>query len=171
VRVPADCSKLRFAITKVPSLEEYEELGPDAQPEIIALTESHLSELPAESMEGFQREGTSHSVSVNWLEADLWNNLLPLMSEWPLQCWSFRIGQSCIDILLDVPYRLYATSKAPLLFGNRFSVMLVEILSDGGLKRAPWRQKSVVEVHERLSKSLLEAREAQTQSRRQSPAG
>jgi transcriptional regulator with XRE-family HTH domain len=170
VPVPADCSTIRFAITKEPSLEEYKELGPDAQPEIVALTESHLSELPAESLEGFRREGTSHSVAVNWLEADLWDKLLPLMSEWPLQCWSFKIAQSRIDILLDVPYRLYATSKAPLLFGNRFSVMLVEILSDGGQKRAPWRQKSVVQVHERLTKSLLDARKAQTQSQPQSPA-
>jgi transcriptional regulator with XRE-family HTH domain len=170
VRVPADYRSLRFAITKVPSLQEFEARGPDAPAEIIELIDGALAELPDDRMESFGREGNSHYLVVNLLTSDLWEKLVPLMSEWPMECWSLRVAQSRLDVLLDVPYRLYASSKAPLRFGHRFSVMLVEVLPGGGQRRAPWRQKSIVPVHERLMKSLWEAREAHLHSPPQLPA-
>lgn len=170
VLVPNDSRNLRFAITKTPTLQEFEVRGPDAPPEIVELTAGDLAELPPETFESFRREGNSHALVVSWLAADLWEKVLPLFSDWPLECWSFRAAHSHIDILLDVPYRIYATSTAPLQFGLRFSVMLVEIDVDGGQRRAPWRHKSVAEIQLRLTNSLSEARQAQTQRRPQSPA-
>jgi transcriptional regulator with XRE-family HTH domain len=159
VRVPAECTNLRLAITKNPGRQEYEELGNDARPEIICFTEGDLAELPSETLDSFRREGISHDLVVNWLAADLWEKLVPFMSEWPLECWSVSLAQARIDIHLDVPYRLYATSTIPPRFGNRLSVILVEQSADGVLKRAPWRPKSVAHVHERLEASLQRARE------------
>nr|WP_315848373.1 hypothetical protein [uncultured Rhodoferax sp.] len=164
LRLPSDCRNLRFAVTKTPTLKDFEERGPDAPPEIVELTVGDLAELPAETLESFRREGNAHALVISWLAADLWDRLLPLMSDWPLECWSFRAAHSRIDILLNVPYRLYANSKAPLHFGHRFSVMLYEIDADGGQKRAPWRQKNVAYVHERLTKALLQARQEQVPS-------
>jgi hypothetical protein len=164
VRVPNDSRNLRLAITKTPTLQEVEERGPDAPPEIVELIAGDLAELPAETFESFRREGNSHALVVSWLAADLWEKLLPLMSDWTLECWSFRAAHSRIDILLDVPYRHYANSTVPLHFGLRFSVLLVEINADGGRRRAPWRHKSVAHVHEQLTKSLLQARQEQVPS-------
>lgn len=159
VCVPADCKNLRFAIARNLTVKEAEEQGPDAMGETVALTAGNLADLPEWTLESHRREGHSHDLIVSQLTAGLWETLLPLMAEWPLECWTFRSAQSRIDLILDVPYRLYATSKSPLHFGNRFSVTLVETKSDGGQRRAPWRQKSVNYVHERLMKCLLEARQ------------
>lgn len=164
VRVPAECTNLRLTITKNPGAQEYEEMGTDAQPEIITLTEGDLTELSSATLESFRQEGSTHDLVVSWLASDLWERLLPFMSEWPLECWSFSSAQTRIDVHLDVPYRLYATRKIPPRFGNRLSVMLVEQSADGGLKRAPWREKSVARIHERLEDSLQKAREMQAKS-------
>lgn len=170
VRLPSDCRNLRLAIARTPTLQEFEERGPDAPPEIVELTAGDLAELPDETFESFRREGNSHALVISSLAADLWDRVLPLMSDWPLECWSFRVAHSRIDILLNVPFRLYANSTAPLNFGHRFSVMLFEIDAGGGQRRAPWRQKSVAHVHEQLKKSLLQARQGQEPGTQQLPA-
>jgi len=164
VCVPSDCRCLRFAIAKVPSLQERERLGPDASEEILELFECNLLELPAETLFSFTREGSSHLLAVNWLTSNLWEKLLPYMADWPLECWQFRLSQRRIDLILDVPYRLYAKSKVPLHFGNRFSVGLVEIFPEGGMRTAPWPQKSVATVHKRLTECLHQALESEQQA-------
>lgn len=173
VCVPAECTNLRLAITKNPSAKEIEELGPDAQPKVVLLTAGDLAELHPTTLESLKQDGYVHDLVVNWLSADLWEKLLPLMSQWPLECWSFRLAQSRIDVLLDVPYRLWANRSQPAKSGNTgngLSVSLVELSADGTHKSAPWRNKSVALVYEALTKSLQDAREAQTQSAPRLPA-
>ncbi|UUZ71120.1 hypothetical protein LP415_18380 [Polaromonas sp. P1(28)-8] len=169
VRVPAECTNLRLVITKNLGAQEYEELGSDAKPEIVALIEGDLAELPSATLESFRRDGSTHDLVVSWLAADLWEKLLPFILEWPLECWSFSSAQTCIDVHLELPYRLYATSTIPPRLGRRFSVKLVEQSADGGLKHAPWREKSVAHIHKRLETSLQKAREMQVESSSQFP--
>lgn len=170
VPVPADCRNLRFAITKRPSRQNIERLGLDAKAEIVELTAGTLAELPEERLEAFRQEGESHDLVVNRLASDLWEKLQPFMADWPMECWSFGLADSRIQIRLDVPLKLYVTSKAQPDFGTMFNVRLVELHPEGGQRLAPWRKKSVAIVHERLTKSLLEARQVQMQSRPQLPA-
>lgn len=164
VRVPANCTNLRFAITKTPGPKEQEELGMDARPEIIALAKGDLAELPSEILESFRREGSTHDLVVSWLVVDLWETLLPFMLEWPLEYWRLSLAQTRIDLSLEVPYRLWAKSKIPPRLGRLLSVMLVEQSTDGGLKQAPWRTKSAARILEKLEKSLQQARELQAPS-------
>lgn len=169
VCVPAECTNLRLAITRNPGAQEYEALGTASRPEIVTLIVGNLAHLPSATLESFRREGSIHDLAVSRLAANLWEELLPLMSEWPLKCWRFSLAQTRIDIHLDVPFRLYTTSKVPPRLGNLLSVMLLEQSADGGLKRAPWRTKSVANIHEMLEKHLRQARETQIKNSSQLP--
>lgn len=158
VQVPADCARLRLAIFKVPTApENIHDWNPDAEPELVSEIAMDLESPEAERLELLKKGGIFHDFVVRRLASNLWEKLLPALAEWPLECWSFRRSQACIDVLLNVPYRLYATSKSPLHFGRRFTIKLVELLPDGGHKSAPWGEKSVAFVHERLSESLRKA--------------
>jgi transcriptional regulator with XRE-family HTH domain len=170
VRIPAECTNLRFAITQRPSAEEFEKLGMEAPLKIIAMCAGDLAELHSDTIESFKKEGNAHHIVVNRLAANLWTDLQPWMAEWPLECWEFWLGQSRIDVCLEVPYRLWANSKVPPSFGNRLSVVLVEQLADGGVKTVPWRQKDVAIVFEGLEKFRQETLQLQAQSPPQLPA-
>lgn len=170
VQVPTDCTNLRFAVTKAAHTpEQFEALCLGAKPEIGFLTSGNLQELHPRAVASFKREGNLHHLVVNRLASDLWDKLLPFLTEWPLECWSFRSASSRIDVMLDVPFRLYAKSQNPLKFGHRFSVSLVEMTAEGELKPAPWREASVSEIHLLLTKSLLTARQEQANSTPQAP--
>ncbi len=160
VQVPADCARLRLAISKVPDApEKTQDWNPDAEPQLVSVISMDLENPEAERLESLKKGGIFHDFVVKRLASNLWEKMLPLMSDWPLECWSFRKAQSRIDVLLDVPYRIYATSNAPLRFGHRFSIKLVEAFPDGQQRTAPWAEKSVAFVLERLTQSLLDARE------------
>lgn len=170
VMAPADCMNLRFALTKAPdTAEQFEAVCLGAKPEVAFLTSGHLEQLHPKTRESFQREGNLHYLVVNRLAADLWDKLRPLLEEWPLECWSFKLGQSCVDVLLNVPPRLYTRRQIPLKFGRRYSVTLVEMTAENEPKTVPWRDKSVSEIHAKLTKSLIEARQEQLESPLQSP--
>lgn len=164
VCVPSDYTNLRFAITQNPGAEEFEKSGMDAAPKVVELTAGDLAELPPETLASFRQAGCAHDLIVNRLAANLWETLQPWLADWPLDCWSFRLAESRIDILLDVPYRLYANSTVRPQLGNRLSVRLVEKSADGTVKSAPWRQKSVALIAEDLKKSRQAALQSQAQS-------
>lgn len=162
VCVPANCTSLRLAVTKNPVAQDFKDAGDAAQPEIVIVTEGNLAELPSAILNSFRQEGSTHDLVVNWLAADLWEKIQPLLSDWPLDYWSFSTAQTRIDIHLEVPYRLYTTRDAPPKLGNRFSVILVEQSADGELKRVPWRKKSLARILERLEKSLRDVSSIET---------
>lgn len=170
VQIPTECANLRFAISQNPSAEDFKELGLDARSKIVALCASHLTAEYPDRIEASRREGFSHSRIVGWLAANLWEELQPWLSEWPLQHWTFELCQSRIDVCLNVPYRLWARSKVPPSMGSRMSVELVEQSAGDVIKRAPWRQKDVASVFEKLEKCRQETLQTQAQSPPQSPA-
>lgn len=161
VRVPSDCAHLRLAIAKLPGAREYEALGEEAQTEIIVVTQGSLDDLPAERIQAFHREGSAHDLIVQSLASNLWEDLAPFLSEWPLKHWSLSVAASRIDVFLDLPPRLCASSKVAPVQGRRLSVILVEVSAKGANKHAPWRAKSVARIFERLQQSLKDAREMQ----------
>lgn len=162
VCVPADCKSLRLAVTRNPIAHDLVDSVEARQPEIVMVAAGNLSELPTATLNSFIQEGNAHDLVVNWLSADLWDKLQPLLSDWPLECWRFSKAQTRIDIHLDVPYQLYSTSDVPPALGNRFSVILVERSEDGELRRAPWRSKSLTHIHERLEQSRRDASGTET---------
>ena len=164
IRIPADCTQLRFAITQNPGAEESEKLGMDAKRQVVALIAGDLAELAAETLASFKQEGSAHDLVVNWLTANLWETLQPWLADWPLECWNFRQAEARIDVLLDVPFRLYANSTVPPRCGNRLSVLLVEQSADGNVQPTPWRNQSVARVMEMLEKSRQAALSAQAPS-------
>jgi hypothetical protein len=157
IRIPADCTQLRFAITQNPGAEESEKLGMDATRQVVALTAGDLAELAAETLASFKQEGSAHDLVVNWLTANLWETLQPWLADWPLECWNFRQAEARIDVLLDVP----ANSTVPPRCGHRLSVLLVEQSADGNVQPTPWRNQSVARVMEMLEKSRQAALSAQ----------
>jgi transcriptional regulator with XRE-family HTH domain len=160
IRIPADCTQLRFAITQNPGAEESEKLGMDATRQVVALTAGDLAELAAETLASFKQEGSAHDLVVNWLTANLWETLQPWLADWPLECWNFRQAEARIDVLLDVP----ANSTVPPRCGHRLSVLLVEQSADGNVQPTPWRNQSVARVMEMLEKSRQAALSAQAPS-------
>lgn len=170
VRIPAECTNLRIAITTKPSAEDFEKSGMEAQSKTVALCAGGLAELHSDTMESFKKVGNAHYLVVNRLAANLWETLQPWMAEWPLEYWEFRLCQSRIDVGLEVPYRLWAHRKVPPRLGNRLSVLLVEQSADGSVKTAPWRQKDVAIIFEGLEKRRQEALQSQAHSPPQLPA-
>lgn len=170
VQVPAECINLRFAISQNPSADDFQKLGGDARSKIVALCASHLTEEYPDRIEAFRRLGCSHHLIVGWLAANLWEEVQPWLSEWPLECWTFSLCQSRIDVCLGVPYRLWTHSKVPPNMGSRMSVSLVEQSAGDVIKRAPWRQKDVASVFEKLEKCRQETLQTQAQSPPKSPA-
>lgn len=154
---PAECTRLRLAVTRNPVMHEPEDSTEAGRSGIIMVTEGNLSELPAATLNSFVQEGNGHDLVVNWLSADLWDKLQPLLSDWPLECWHFSKAQGRIDIHLNVPYRLDTNRDTPPASGNRFSVMLVERSDNGELRRSPWRDKSLTRILERLEQSHRDA--------------
>jgi len=170
IQVPAQCTNLRLAITRDSVTQDKEGPGLNERTEIMLLTEGNITELPSKTLEAFRQEGSTHDLVVSWLAADLWEKLLPFLSEWSLECWHLAIAQTRIDVRLEVPYRLFANRGVPPRMGTRLSLILVELLADGELKPAPWKAQSVARIHEKLEKSFQKAREAQTQATSRLPA-
>ena len=170
IQVPAQCTNLRLAITKDTVTQDRDGPGLNERAEIMLLTEGNITELPSKTLEAFRQEGSTHDLVVSWLAADLWDKLLPFLSEWPLECWHLAAAQTRIDVNLEVPYRFLADKGVLPRMGNRLSLRLVELLADGALKPAPWSNQSVARIHETLAKSLQMAREAQTQATSRLPA-
>ena len=164
VLVPTDCTRLRFAITQNPGAEEFDKWGMDAKRQVVARTAGSLAELHPETLESFKQDGFAHDLVIKRLATDLWEATQPWLADWPLECWSYRPAATRIDILLDVPFRLWANSTVPPRLGNRLSVRLVEESADGTVKPAPWRQKSVELIAEGLEKSRQAALQSQAQS-------
>lgn len=164
VLVPADCTRLRFAITQNPGAEEFDKLGMDAKRQVVARTAGSLAELHPETLESFKQDGFAHDLVIKRLATDLWEVTQPWLADWPLECWSYRPAAARIDIFLDLPYRLCANSTVRPQLGNRLSVMLIEESADGTVKPAPWRQKSVALIAEGLEKSRQAALQSQAQS-------
>ncbi|MDZ7919367.1 hypothetical protein [Rhodoferax sp.] len=162
--IPAECTQLRFAISRNPSAEEFEKLGLDATPELVALTVGDLAELHSETLENFKREGNGHHLIINRLAATLWEDLLPWMSDWPLEFWIISTAEYGIVIRTDeIPYRLLVSNTLRPQF-VQLHVSLVEQLADGSTRDAPWAAKSIAYVFDRLNTSLHEARRTQAQS-------
>lgn len=170
VQIPAECTNLRFAISQNPSADDFQKLGWDAQSKMVALCTNGLTYEYSDRIEASRREGFSHSRIVGWLAANLWEELQPWLSEWPLEYWTFRLCQSRIEVLLDLPYRLWAQSKVQPSSHRSLSIELVEQSAGDGITRAPWRQKDVTRVFETLQKFRQAALQSQAQSPPQSQA-
>jgi transcriptional regulator with XRE-family HTH domain len=156
VMAPSSVDSMRLVLRENPSWQEYEELGDKAQAQTLAVVSVNLEYMRLPVLDECQAEGTSHELMVNWLCSDLWSAIAPHLAKWPLKCWSMRASASRIEFLLDVPPRLWRDLKEPPPMGNRLSLVLAELLPDGSLKRAPWRESSVKTVFERLSQDMRE---------------
>lgn len=163
-RVPAECTQLRFAIHQNPSKEDIDNFGLDAPPKTLALTAGSLAELHPQTLENFQREGNTHYLVIHRLVSNLWEELLPWMSHWPLEYWSFSVASFGVNIAANVPFRIWKTNMRQSQFGPPLTIQLVEQLADGTTRAAPWAVKSIAYVCDRLNTSLKEARQAQAQS-------
>jgi hypothetical protein len=101
---------------------------------------------------------------IHRLVSNLWEELLPWMSHWPLEYWSFSVASFGVNIAANVPFRIWKTNMRQSQFGPPLTIQLVEQLADGTTRAAPWAVKSIAYVCDRLNTSLKEARQAQAQS-------
>jgi len=154
VMTPSSVDRMRLVLRKNPSMRDLEQLGHKAQEQTLVAVGASLEHKPLSLLEECQVEGNSHDLMVNWLSSDLWHAIAPYLADWPLECWSLRAASGRIDFLLNVPPRLWRDIKEPPPTGNLLSLVLSELLADGGLKRAPWKAGSVQVVFERLSRDM-----------------
>lgn len=152
-----DLSRLRLAIIRNPSLQEIEEDGPGLRPEIIALTKLGPEEPPAHVRAQFEQDGCDHDLITNWLSAELWDHLAPLLRSWPYEYWRLSHAAGRIEVSLDAPLHEILKREAVPRSGPIYSIVLVEEGSGGELISAPWRRPSVAAAQKRLQSFLNQA--------------
>ncbi|VTU31052.1 hypothetical protein SRS16CHR_04801 [Variovorax sp. SRS16] len=158
-RIPTDLTRLRLAIARDPSRKEVEEHGPELRPEIVALAKLGLDDPPAQVRASFERDGCAHDLIINWLSAELWEHLVPLLKDWPWEFWRLSRASGRIEVSLQAPLRVMLERDPAPRWGPIYSIVLVEQPSEGEPRFAPWRQVGVAAVHERLQSFLNSARE------------
>jgi transcriptional regulator with XRE-family HTH domain len=136
--MPDDVRRLRFRVVERDAKGEFQR---------VAYSKGDLEELPEQVFQNFKAEGISHSLVINWLANGLARSLPPLLTSYPPECWSIRIGTCHIAILLDIPFSLVRANNE-LIYGNgiKYSIDLVEETSPGVYQVAPWRDDSVAKV-------------------------
>ncbi|MBV8035734.1 hypothetical protein [Roseateles sp.] len=148
LRRPTDVRRLRLVV---------EELGQDKAWRHLSLVDGDLADLHERTFQGFQAEGSSHDLVLNWLIADAASELKPLFDEWPVGCWEFHAYERCICLHLNVPLRISQARGQDFQWGQKYRVDLVEEMPDGALQPAPWREASVAAARDELKRRLTTA--------------
>lgn len=156
---PTDVTHLRFAIVRNPSPKDVEKHGPELRPEMVALAKLNPEDPPALVRASFDRDGCAHDLMTNWLGGELWEHLVPLLQDWPLEYWRLSPASGRINFSLEAPLRVMLAREPAPRRDPIYSIVLVEQPSEDALRSAPWRRSSVVTVHQRLQVLLNEARE------------
>lgn len=159
VQVPKILKDLRVRIERNYSQREYEANPSRGYSETLTLHSGDLPEYADQIVNDFSSISNISVMAVQYLCRDLWEALLPHLSDWPLKYWSIQPGSSQFSLVLgDIPIREWLSLDTMPPFGHRFSVSLAEIQADGSCRTAPWKTALVELICERLNKRLQEAR-------------
>ena len=112
----------------------------------------NLDEITDQTMNGFRRENSTHSLVLNWLTVDLKCSLAPFLAEHPVKCWSVSHGAR-VAIDLDE----HKARKRPLLdchYGMKYRIDLVEEIGENEFAPVPWRNIDVELLSEAIKKML-----------------
>lgn len=161
---PGDLGRLRLLVREqvIPENEETAE-DKDWWKE-IAVHKGWLGEEPEFQVETRTRllqEGNEHALVTNWLASGLWDDVLaPLLESVPADWWEIEAGAPGVRVRTKPLLRLHEMSRYALEpRGRTYFIRLVEETDSGELRSAPWRQKDVQALAERLQKDLKTCQE------------
>lgn len=120
----------------------------------VAYSKGYLEELPGEVLERFKAAGESHFLVIDWLASGCADSLAPHLRKLPHDCWKIRNGYGLIVIEPDLPYRLGITTKKQS-YDNKYSVKLVEEVSAGKYRPAPWPNRFIEHVISKFKDRLF----------------
>lgn len=140
-----DIRQLRFLVT------EYNQSSPGIRYRTGRMVISgNLEEISDELLASLREQDRAHYLVQNWLTNDLKSALAPLISDYPLECWSM----SGLSIHLDESKA--KDLKRPLLerfWGTKYSIELVEQVGEQ-FEPVPWREKDRQSLEKILQKML-----------------
>lgn len=160
---PVDLGRLRLWVRQqvIPENEETAE-GKDRWTH-VAVHKGYLGEEPdyqSERRDRFREEGDEHALVTNWLASGFWDDVLvPLLAPFPADWWEIKASGSNIQVFTKM-VGFYERSRYALEpSGRTYSIRLVEETLTGDLRSAPWRQKEVHALAERLQNNLKACQE------------
>ena len=155
----AALKNLRVQIERNYSPREYEANPAAGYSETLALHSGELPESADQIIEDCASTASVHFRAIQYLCFDLWEELQPLLSDWPLKYWSIKAGESHINVVLgEIPFREWPSPNVMPPMGSRFSLSLVELEAESTCRRAPWKTALVELICQRLNNRLQEAR-------------
>jgi hypothetical protein len=129
----------------------------------IAVHKGWLGEEEAfqdERREIFRAEGQEHALVTNWLTSGLWDDVLaPLLSPIPADWWRIEAWGAGNQIRVEFVSMFRAAQYGLGPDGLTYHIRLAEELPSGDLRAAPWRQRCVNVLLERLQKDLKTCQE------------
>lgn len=155
-QTPKDLRALRLVLASPSALCAWEEQGKKGDVPILKVFEGALHEREPEFLENFVKEGSAHHVVLNWLTANLAEDLRPYLADWPRECWSAHDWLGKVDLHLDVPVRHWKSRDQVPPIGRRLSLMLAELTESGGLSAVPMSDRSAAYVVKRVNEMLKE---------------
>jgi transcriptional regulator with XRE-family HTH domain len=121
----------------------------------VAAHKGCLDEYPETIRDNFRAEGQEHYLVTNWLASGLWDDVLaPLLSPIPADWWCIEAWGAGVQIRTEVVSISRAARYGLGPDGLTYHIHLAEELPSGELRAAPWRQRCVNELVERLQKDL-----------------
>lgn len=121
----------------------------------VATHKGCLDEYPETIRDNFRAEGNEHDLVTNWLASGLWDDVLaPLLSPIPADWWCLEAWGTGIQIRTEFVSMSRAAPYGLGPDGLRYHIRLAEELPSGELRAAPWRQRCVNELVERLQRDL-----------------
>lgn len=161
---PSDLGRLRFQVQQRIKPENWATAEDKDWWQSNAVHKGCLDEDPEyeADLRAIRREaGTEHACVTNWLERGTWDDVLvPLLSPVPADWWEIEAWDSGIRVRTKnfLPIRempRYGVDE----MGRTYVIRLVEETDSGELRSAPWRQKDVQALAERLQKDLKACQE------------
>lgn len=126
----------------------------------VATHKGCLDEYPETIRDNFRAEGQEHYLVTNWLASGLWDDVLaPLLSPIPADWWRIEAWGAGIRIRTEVVSTSRAARYGLGPDGLTYHIRLAEELPSGDLRAAPWRQRCVNVLVERLQKDLKTCQE------------
>lgn len=161
---PRDLGRLRLQVRQWVKPENPNTAEDNDRLKSIAVHKGCLGEDEAfqdERRERFRAEGEEHSLVTNWLASGLWDEvLLPLLSPIPADWWCLEARGSGVRISTKNLLSFREMSRYALEpEGRTYLIRLVEETEAGDLRAAPWRQRCIQVLVDRLRKDLERCKE------------
>jgi transcriptional regulator with XRE-family HTH domain len=126
----------------------------------VAVHKGRLDEYPETIRDNFRAVGDEHYLVTNWLTSGLWDDVLaPLLSPIPADWWCIETWGAGIQIRTEFVSMFRAERYGLGPDGLTYHIRLAEELPSGDLRAAPWRQRCVNVLLERLQKDLKTCQE------------